>query len=177
MREIPPAAEIHAVNVATEPWEGCAGFSIRPSERIDDAGGVGATPQIHVVITPDLAACPACLAEFDSDDDRRHGFALSGCTDCGPRFSIQTSAPFDRERTTMVDFPPCPECLREYTDTADRRFHAQNIACPRCGPRIRLELRGDLVATSHAEYPGPDSTDLPILEQASRVLRRVRSWL
>ena len=128
-------------------------------------------PQVRAVITPDLAVCPACLAEFDSDDDRRHGFALSGCTDCGPRFSFQTSAPFDRERTTMVDFPPCPECLREYTDPSDRRFHAQNIACPRCGPRIHLEMSGDSGAMPHSGYPSANSTDLPVLEQASCLLR------
>ena len=171
VREIPPAAEIHAITVEEEPGEGCVGFSIRPSERVKDAAGAGAMPQVRVVITPDLAVCPACLAEFDSDDDRRHGFALSGCTDCGPRFSFQTSAPFDRERTTMVDFPPCPECLREYTDPADRRFHAQNIACPRCGPRIRLEMSSDSGAMPHSGYPSANSTDLPVLEQASCLLR------
>jgi hydrogenase maturation protein HypF len=171
VREIPPAAEIHAITVEAEPRTGCTGFSIMPSERIDDAAGASAMPQVRAVITPDLAACPACLAEFDSAADRRHGFALSGCTDCGPRFSIQTSAPFDRERTTMVDFPPCPECLREYADPADRRFHAQNIACPRCGPRIRLEMGGGSAAMLHSGYSGSESTDLPVLEQASRLLR------
>ena len=171
VREIPPAAEIHAITVEEEQEKGCVGFSIRPSERVKDAAGAGAMPQVRVVITPDLAVCPACLAEFDSDDDRRHGFALSGCTDCGPRFSFQTSAPFDRERTTMVDFPPCPECLREYTDPSDRRFHAQNIACPRCGPRIHLEMSGDSGAMPHSGYPSANSTDLPVLEQASCLLR------
>jgi hydrogenase maturation protein HypF len=157
VREIPPAAEIHAITVEEEQEKGCVGFSIRPSERVKDAAGAGAIPHVRVVITPDLAVCPACLAEFDSVDDRRHGFALSGCTDCGPRFSFQTSAPFDRERTTMVDFPPCPECLREYTDPSDRRFHAQNIACPRCGPRIRLEMRSDSGAMPLSGYPSANS--------------------
>ncbi len=171
VREIPPAAEIHAITVEEWQAKGCVGFSIRQSERVDDAGGTGAIPHVRVVITPDLASCPTCLGEFDSADDRRHGFALSGCTDCGPRFSFQTAAPFDRERTTMVDFPPCPECLREYTDPADRRFHAQNIACPRCGPRIRLEMSGDSGAMPHSGYPGACVTDLPVLEQASGLLR------
>ena len=71
----------------------------------------------------------------------------------------------------MVDFRPWPECLREYTDPSDRRFHAQNIACPRCGPRIRLEMSSDSGAMPHSGYPSANSTDLPVLEQASCLLR------
>ncbi len=170
-RELPPAAEIHAITVEEEPGENCAGFTILPSEQLEESPRPGTAPPIRVLITPDLAVCPACLGEFDSRDDRRVGFALSGCTDCGPRFSIQTSAPFDRERTTMVDFPPCPQCLREYTDPADRRFHAQNIACPQCGPRIHLEKKGDPVVPSSSGSANPGSTDFPVLEQAARLLR------
>ncbi len=169
--QLPPAAEIHALTVENAEAEDLARFSIRTSERIDDAIGRTAAQPIRVVITPDLSVCPTCLGEFGSDDDRRHGFALSGCTDCGPRFSIQTAAPFDRERTTMVDFPPCPDCLNEYADPSDRRFHAQNIACPRCGPRIRLEMRGDLIAIVDRTYPGAGCTDLPVIEEASRLLQ------
>jgi hydrogenase maturation protein HypF len=171
VRTSPPAAEIHAVEAEEQPAQGCVGFSIRPSERIGDAAGGGGMAQVRAVIAPDLATCPACLAEFETPGDRRFGYALLGCTACGPRFSFQASAPFDRERTTMVDFAPCPECLREYADPADRRYHAQNIACPRCGPRIRLEISGDSVAMPHSGSSIPNSTDLPVLEQAARLLR------
>ena len=132
-REPPPAAEIHDIGRHDVVPEGHRHFSIQESE-LSERG-----PAILAVIAPDLAACGACLDEFDSSADRRFGFALSGCTDCGPRFSIQTSAPFDRERTTMLDFAVCAECAREYSDPADRRFHAQNVSCPHCGPRIWLE--------------------------------------
>ncbi len=176
-QERPPAAEIHAILSEPVQARGCRGFLIEPSELAGGDPGAGASPAVRVVITPDLAACPACLAEFDDPAERRHGFALSGCTDCGPRFSIQTSAPFDRERTTMLDFPPCRECLREYTDPADRRFHAQNIACPQCGPRIWLETAGS-PSDSRGQIPDsriggeiPESTDLPVLEQAAAWLR------
>ena len=97
-REPPPAAEIHDITRHEAAPEGHQQFSIHESELAENS------PVILAVITPDLAACRPCLAEFDSPADRRFGFALSGCTDCGPRFSIQTSAPFDRERTTMLDF-------------------------------------------------------------------------
>jgi len=171
VRTSPPAAEIHAVEAEEQPAQGCVGFSIHQSERIGDAAGGGGMAQVRAVIAPDLATCPACLAEFEKPGDRRFGYALLSCTACGPRFSFQASAPFDRERTTMFDFAPCPECLREYADPADRRYHAQNIACPRCGPRIRLETSGDSVAMPRSGSSIPNSTDLPVLEQAAGLLR------
>ncbi len=169
--ELPPAAEVLSVTVEDTLPEGHRGFAIRRSDEIGSAGKPGAGALLRVLITPDLAACPACLAEFHSAEDRRHGFALSGCTDCGPRFSIQVSAPFDRERTTMIDFLLCPDCQKEYEDPADRRFHAQNTSCPRCGPRIWLEPGG---APHSLPQPAPepaDTSDFPVLEQAARQLR------
>ncbi|MBA3310300.1 MAG: carbamoyltransferase HypF, partial [Nocardioidaceae bacterium] len=56
----------------------------------------------------------------------------------GPRFTIVTGLPYDRDNTTMVDFPMCDDCAQEYADPGDRRFHAQPIACPRCGPVLEL---------------------------------------
>jgi hydrogenase maturation protein HypF len=170
-REHPSAAQIHEIMVERIPSQGYDCFTIEESLVYSaDPGTHPATP-VRVVLTPDLAACPTCLAEFDSPDDRRHGFALSGCTDCGPRFSIQTSAPFDRERTTMVDFSPCPECRREYTDPADRRFHAQNIACPRCGPRIWLEPTEPVSSTPDSAFGNPNSNDLETIDRAAELLR------
>jgi hydrogenase maturation protein HypF len=110
------------------------------------------------------------LAEFDALADRRHGFALSSCTDCGPRFSIQTSAPFDRERTTMVDFPPCPECQDEYSNPVNRRFHAQNVSCPQCGPRIWLEPTATDFTAPDTRSAAPQANDEPVLDQASALL-------
>ena len=97
---------------------------------------------VLVAITPDLATCGRCLSEFRDPQDRRFAYALSGCTDCGPRFTQLVAPPFDRDRTAMAIFPPCPDCLAEYASPADRRFHAQNIACARCGPGLWLEDAG-----------------------------------
>ena len=171
-REHPIAAEIHEIDVANHPVQGCAGFSIVESTAGEAEPVAGAGPSVRVVITPDLASCPACLAECETANDRRYGFALSSCTDCGPRFSIQTAPPFDRERTTMVDFPPCPECRREYTDPANRRFHAQNVSCPRCGPRIWLEPTDPASAVTQSSFGRPHSSDLPVLDEAARLLRQ-----
>ena len=88
------------------------------------------------VVPPDAAVCMDCLKELRDPRDRRNGYFFITCTNCGPRFTIVDSPPFDRERTTMDPFHMCPDCEREYKDPIDRRYHAQTIACPRCGPEI-----------------------------------------
>jgi hydrogenase maturation protein HypF len=130
--EAPPQAHVERVDATEAAPEGLAGFAIRAS--LLDRGD--AAP---VEITPDLASCPSCLAETFDPADRRFGYALNACTDCGPRFAILRSTPFDRDRTTMSAFVPCDACRDEYADATDRRFHAQNVACPRCGPGFRIE--------------------------------------
>lgn len=94
---------------------------------------------VSVGVVPDVATCPACQAEIADPNARRHRYAFTNCTDCGPRFSIVTGLPYDRPATTMAGFAMCPACRAEYDDPADRRFHAQPIACPDCGPRLWLE--------------------------------------
>lgn len=93
-------------------------------------------------ITPDLAACPQCITEIFDPEDRRYRYPFTSCAGCGPRFSILTRLPFDRDNTVMKRFPLCPECALEYTNEDDRRYHAQTMTCPACGPRLRLWDRG-----------------------------------
>lgn len=84
----------------------------------------------------DRAICPECLHEISDPTNRRFGYPFTTCAQCGPRFSILHSMPFDRSRTTMSPFQMCAECLREYHDPRDRRFHAQTNSCPDCGPKL-----------------------------------------
>ena len=87
---------------------------------------------------PDLGICDACLGELFDGRDRRGGYPLITCTECGPRFTAVHSLPYDRQRTTMAAFTMCARCRCEYEDADDRRFHAENIACADCGPRVSL---------------------------------------
>src|SRR5215217_261613 len=92
----------------------------------------------RALVSPDVATCEECLAELLDPTDRRFRYPFTNCTNCGPRFTITRSVPYDRAMTTMSHFVMCPECLDEYDDPSDRRFHAQPNACPVCGPRVRL---------------------------------------
>ena len=92
----------------------------------------------QALVSSDVATCEDCLAELLDPTDRRYRYPFTNCTNCGPRFTITCSVPYDRATTTMSGFEMCPDCRREYEDPADRRFHAQPNACPVCGPRVRL---------------------------------------
>jgi hydrogenase maturation protein HypF len=93
------------------------------------------------VIPPDIAICNECLTELRDPKDPRVEYFFITCTNCGPRFTIIEKLPYDRENTTMREFPLCGYCLGEYDDPLNRRFHAQTVACPECGPKAFLTTR------------------------------------
>jgi hydrogenase maturation protein HypF len=124
--EPPPLARVTGVFAEDVPTVGGEdGFRIVAS---DHAGSEAAAVSI------DTATCADCLAEVDDPADRRYRYPFTNCTNCGPRYTIVLSVPYDRPATTMAGFPMCPACQAEYDDPADRRFHAQPNACPICGP-------------------------------------------
>jgi hydrogenase maturation protein HypF len=129
LRRPPPLARVDEVRSESLPTAGDVGFLVHSS---DTAGARRA------LVSPDTATCADCLRELHDPADRRFGFPFINCTNCGPRFTIVLSVPYDRSRTTMASFPMCAACQAEYDDPADRRFHAEPVCCPACGPRLRL---------------------------------------
>jgi len=127
--DAPPHAAITQVQAEWLPVTGELGFEIRRSE---------AAGEPTALVLPDLATCEQCRQELSDPGQRRHGYAFTNCTHCGPRFTIVRSLPYDRPNTTMAGFTLCAECRAEYQDPRDRRFHAQPNACAACGPRLRL---------------------------------------
>ena len=129
LHEAPPLAKpLLTENIAAD-VEGLVTFTIKAS----DANSVAA---VHV--PPDYYTCPECLTELHDTNDRRYRYPFINCTQCGPRYTLIKSLPYDRPNTSMVDFPLCPACQQEYQNPLDRRFHAEPIACPECGPQLQF---------------------------------------
>ncbi|WP_243368342.1 carbamoyltransferase HypF [Fundidesulfovibrio soli] len=143
LNKLPPLAMIVEHSVAEAPVvSGEEAFRIERS-----SAGEGH----HVLVSPDVATCEDCLADMSDPDNRRHNYAFTNCTNCGPRYTITRSLPYDRATTSMACFPLCPDCAKEYEDPLDRRFHAQPNACPVCGPLIWLaDRKGKRQAEGHA---------------------------
>lgn len=96
------------------------------------------TMGLHSSIPKDIAICQECLKEIKNHKNRRYQYAFTNCTDCGPRYTIINSFPYDRANTSMQPFKMCKECQKEYDNPLDRRFHAQPNSCPDCA--IKLEF-------------------------------------
>jgi hydrogenase maturation protein HypF len=135
----PPLAQIH--EVITTKLKGkkeYEKFTIYKSSKEAELAGS--------VIPPDIAICDECLKELRNPKDPRYEYFFITCTDCGPRFTIIERLPYDRENTTMRDFPMCSFCRSEYNNPLNRRFHAQTVACPKCGPKAYLTTqKGELI--------------------------------
>ena len=124
----PAAAVVREVELKEVPLQDCTRFEIRESQSDDADEGT--------LVSADLATCEDCLQELFDPADRRYRYPFINCTNCGPRFTIIDSLPYDRPATSMATFEMCPDCAREYADPADRRFHAQPDACFECGPQL-----------------------------------------
>ncbi len=136
-REKPAISFIQSLESSFADPVGYTEFEIRKSD-----GG-----EKTALVMPDIATCPECLREILDPQNRRFGYPFTNCTNCGPRYTIIESLPYDRPRTTMKKFTMCAECAREYGDPTNRRFHAQPNACPECGPQLELwSMEGAVLA-------------------------------
>jgi len=127
--EKPPAARIRSIEWTAIPHRNTPLFTIEASAPSNDH---------RVSIPADLATCDECLADISDPHNRRYRYAFTNCTNCGPRYSIVSGAPYDREKTSMARFVMCADCQREYDDPFNRRFHAQPNACEKCGPQLTV---------------------------------------
>jgi len=135
----PSLAQIHEIITAKlEGREEHEKFTIYKSSNEAELSGS--------VIPPDIAICNDCQRELRDPKDPRYEYFFITCTNCGPRFTIIEKLPYDRENTTMREFPMCSFCKSEYANPLNRRFHAQTVACPKCGPKAYLTTRkGELI--------------------------------
>lgn len=132
LRQLSPPARVENIVSEKIPPRVFSGF------RIAESGGEPNVP----VLPADLGVCPECLAEMSDPKDPRFRYPFISCAQCGPRYTIIEKLPYDRERTTMKDFPMCPRCRKDYGDPGDRRCDGQTISCPGCGPQLLGEMRG-----------------------------------
>ena len=127
--DAPPLARVERLEAAAQSRLGTE----RDFRILASRGGA-----VTTAIPPDSVTCDDCLGELFDRTDRRYRYAFVNCTQCGPRYTLTRSLPYDRARTSMATFAQCPRCLHEYSDPASRRFHAEPNACPACGPALAL---------------------------------------
>lgn len=136
LTEAPPLARPQILGM-----ENIASLAMEHFEIVPSA--VSADAQIH--LPPDYFLCDDCRREMLSPQDRRYRYPFINCTQCGPRYTLISSLPYDRPNTTMAGFELCPACRAEYENPLDRRFHAEPIACPQCGPQLSFVAQGQRI--------------------------------
>ena len=135
-KELPPIARIDSFKVFDIEESNFDEFKI--IESSDFYSGIS-------VIPPDIAICDNCLAEIRNPSDRRYKYPFNACTDCGPRFTVIDSVPYDRNKTSMDEFPLCDDCLVEYQNPLDRRYHGEAICCSHCGPQMAIYKKDKII--------------------------------
>jgi len=153
----PPLARIESCRVQTLPIDESERDFVIQASRSDGA--------VHSEVSADTAVCEDCRREMKDRRDFRYRYPFINCTNCGPRYSIIKTIPYDRPNTTMSVFPMCQRCAGQYRDVTDRRFHAQPVACPACGPKVWLADRAGETLTT-----GSDET----IGETARMLRQGR---
>ena len=125
----PPLSKINQIKITEKSFENFNSFEIIKSKT---------TSNKSTIISPDMAICDDCIDDINDKDNFRFEYALTNCTNCGPRYSIIKTVPYDRVNTSMSIFKMCSKCEDEYKNPLDRRYHAQPISCENCGPKISL---------------------------------------
>ncbi|WP_419782283.1 carbamoyltransferase HypF [Malaciobacter marinus] len=125
----PPLAVIDSLKILDKEFENFNDFQIIESKNNSNK---------TTIISPDISICQDCIDDINDENNFRYNYALTNCTNCGPRYSIIKTVPYDRVNTSMEKFTLCPLCQEEYTDPTNRRYHAQPVCCEKCGPKLEL---------------------------------------
>lgn len=139
--ELPPLARIDTWHKKSITCKNDTTFEIVHSVASDNKSSL---------VLPDMSLCDDCLKELRDPKNRRYNYFFINCTNCGPRYSIIKTVPYDRPFTSMQPFEMCDACKHEYTNPLNRRYHAQPISCSKCGPTLSLRnLHNDLLFTNN----------------------------
>ena len=137
IKDPPPVARINSHSIEVTTLQHFDSFEIIPSQK---------GSKLNLQLTPDFAICPECAEEISDPDNRRYYYPFTTCVNCGPRWAITNTFPFERDHTSIVEFDMCEECMQEYSDPLNRRFHSQTNSCSRCGIDIQLtDNQGDIL--------------------------------
>lgn len=128
----PPVSKIKNSAITQIDFQNFDDFKIIPSNK---------NGQLNLPLTPDFAICDDCKNDIQNPKNRRYNYPFTTCVNCGPRWAITNTFPFERDHTSIVDFPMCDSCENEYSNPANRRFHSQTNTCHTCG--IELILMGN----------------------------------
>jgi hydrogenase maturation protein HypF len=127
--DAPPLAIITQHDIHEIPSRHFSSFEIKESR---------ADSKPDLLFTPDIAICEDCKKEILHHNNRWSKYAFTTCLKCGPRYSIITHLPYDRENTTMASLVPCDTCLAEYGNISNRRHYSQTISCSQCAIPMHL---------------------------------------
>ena len=150
--ELPMHGRIDTLRVEPSTVQSLHSFTIILSQGAQGNAFIGA----------DMAPCEACLQDIQDPENRRFQYGFTNCTNCGPRYTIIESTPYDRDTTSMKVFPMCEDCQKEYEDLEGRRYHAEPNACEHCGPMFTLKGADGTVLAS-----GQDA-----IEQAKQLIQQ-----
>ncbi|SFM30239.1 hydrogenase maturation protein HypF [Methanolobus profundi] len=134
----PDVSQIYSIEQEETDIHGYTDFSIIQSSS-------DRTP--NSILVPDIGICNNCTLELADPQNRRYSYPFISCTECGPRYTVTNTLPYDRYNTSMGEFKPCPICDKEYSSPSDRRFHAQTVCCQECGPQLKFtDSNGQLIS-------------------------------
>ena len=139
----PPVSKIKNNSISQIEFVKFEGFNIIPSKK---------EGQLNLILTPDFAICDDCKEDIKNDKNKRYKYPFTTCVNCGPRWAITNTFPFERNHTSIDEFPMCDDCIKEYKNPEDRRFHSQTNTCQTCGIELILvDKSGKKVVTTNED--------------------------